>query len=57
MSEDEFLEVSDSFATLAVHSGVDPDDPYCCNGIMPPIILSTTFKQNVPPGGHRVMQF
>lgn len=47
MSLDGFLPEDKTFATKAVHIGSEPDQ-WRSQAVIPPIILSTTFKQNTP---------
>ena len=44
---DNFLPAPRGFSTIAIHSGHEPDewDSMC---VIPPIVLSTTFKQYGP---------
>lgn len=50
----EYLPQDPGFATKAIHVGQDPEQwPSCA--VVPPISLSTTFKQD-GPGQHRVRE-
>jgi hypothetical protein len=46
MSEDGFLQ-QPGFATKAIHVGQEPEQ-WNSNAVIPPITLSTTFKQEAP---------
>lgn len=41
------------FATKALHVGQDPEQ-WTSNAVIPPIVMSTTFKQEAP-GKHKVV--
>jgi len=49
MSEDGFLQQQQQpgFATKAIHVGQEPEQ-WNSNAVIPPITLSTTFKQEAP---------
>ena len=51
---EKYLSNDESFATKAVHAGNNPETNCQYGGLAPPIIMSATFKQNVPPGGYKV---
>jgi cystathionine gamma-lyase len=47
MSEEGFLQQKPGFATKAIHVGQEPEQ-WNSNAVIPPITLSTTFKQEAP---------
>jgi len=47
MSEEGFLQQQPGFATKAIHVGQEPEQ-WNSNAVVPPITLSTTFKQEAP---------
>jgi cystathionine beta-lyase/cystathionine gamma-synthase len=47
MSEEGFLQQQLGFATKAIHVGQEPEQ-WSSNAVVPPISLSTTFKQEAP---------
>jgi cystathionine beta-lyase/cystathionine gamma-synthase len=47
MSEEGFLQQEPGFATKAIHVGQEPEQ-WNSNAVVPPITLSTTFKQEAP---------
>lgn len=47
MSEEGFLQQEPGFATKAIHVGQEPEQ-WNSNAVIPPITLSTTFKQEAP---------
>jgi cystathionine beta-lyase/cystathionine gamma-synthase len=47
MSEEGFLRQEPGFATKAIHVGQEPER-WSSSAVVPPITLSTTFKQEAP---------
>jgi cystathionine beta-lyase/cystathionine gamma-synthase len=47
MSEEGFLQQEPGFATKAIHVGQEPEQ-WNSSAVIPPITLSTTFKQEAP---------
>jgi hypothetical protein len=52
MSEEGFLQQEPGFATKAIHVGQEPER-WNSSAVVPPITLSTTFKQ-AAPAKHKV---
>ena len=55
--KDKYLSNDESFATKAVHAGNNPETNCQYGGLAPPLIMSSTFMQNVPPGGFKVKAY
>lgn len=55
MESQGFLKEKVGFATIAIHTGQDPDQ-WNCAAVVPPIVTATTFKQPAP-AEHTVLNY